>query len=184
MAMIKCKECGANISDKAATCPHCGAPVAPMTQANKNHIGCLPSLLIVVVATIGIVYYLSNNPDADTQSQASSDKNAPSICSSTDLDCLINKGGGFVAAGVYCQEPIEKLALHDMKWTDGTFDSKFSLAKWAPEGNGVIEYIGDKAKFQNGFGAYTNVVYACDLASDNQTVVNVKIIRDGYLPSD
>lgn len=27
MALIKCKECGAMISDKAGHCPHCGAPL-------------------------------------------------------------------------------------------------------------------------------------------------------------
>lgn len=27
MALIKCKECGNDISDKAACCPHCGVPV-------------------------------------------------------------------------------------------------------------------------------------------------------------
>lgn len=27
MALIACKECGKEISDKAAACPHCGAPV-------------------------------------------------------------------------------------------------------------------------------------------------------------
>lgn len=27
MAMIKCPECGADVSDKAATCPNCGAPL-------------------------------------------------------------------------------------------------------------------------------------------------------------
>lgn len=29
MAMIKCKECGKSISDKASTCPNCGCPVEP-----------------------------------------------------------------------------------------------------------------------------------------------------------
>lgn len=28
MALISCGECGKEISDKAAACPHCGAPVA------------------------------------------------------------------------------------------------------------------------------------------------------------
>lgn len=28
MALIQCKECGKTISDKAAACPHCGAPVS------------------------------------------------------------------------------------------------------------------------------------------------------------
>lgn len=28
MALIKCSECGAQVSDKAASCPHCGNPIA------------------------------------------------------------------------------------------------------------------------------------------------------------
>lgn len=28
MAIIECKECGGKVSDSAAACPHCGAPVA------------------------------------------------------------------------------------------------------------------------------------------------------------
>ena len=29
MAMIKCAECSRDISDKAVSCPHCGAPLQP-----------------------------------------------------------------------------------------------------------------------------------------------------------
>ena len=38
MAIIKCTECGKEISDKAATCPSCGAPVAGIqaTAQEKN----------------------------------------------------------------------------------------------------------------------------------------------------
>lgn len=31
MAMIQCKECGTEISDKAAACPHCGNPMNQLT---------------------------------------------------------------------------------------------------------------------------------------------------------
>jgi len=31
MAMIRCGECGKEVSDKAASCPNCGAPVDPET---------------------------------------------------------------------------------------------------------------------------------------------------------
>ena len=31
MALIKCPECGKEISDKAASCPHCGNPMAPVS---------------------------------------------------------------------------------------------------------------------------------------------------------
>lgn len=29
MAMTKCRECGREVSDQAAACPGCGAPIAP-----------------------------------------------------------------------------------------------------------------------------------------------------------
>ena len=32
MAVFKCLECGGSVSDKAETCPHCGAPVKPMLE--------------------------------------------------------------------------------------------------------------------------------------------------------
>jgi len=37
MALVKCYECSATISDKADCCPHCGAPIAKVgTTYNKN----------------------------------------------------------------------------------------------------------------------------------------------------
>lgn len=36
--LIKCSECGEQISDKAQTCPHCGAPMEPTQQAS-GHTG-------------------------------------------------------------------------------------------------------------------------------------------------
>jgi predicted amidophosphoribosyltransferase len=38
MALIKCSECGKDVSDKATACPNCGAPIgserAPQRRAN------------------------------------------------------------------------------------------------------------------------------------------------------
>ncbi len=36
MALIRCKECGNRISDKAVECPQCGAPIQ---SQNENTIG-------------------------------------------------------------------------------------------------------------------------------------------------
>ncbi len=72
MALIKCPECGKEISDKAASCPHCGCPIShPQTQAEKTVIqnnlqnakpkkkghGCLITLLCIIAVPvfIGIV---------------------------------------------------------------------------------------------------------------------------------
>ena len=35
MAIIKCKNCGGNVSDKAKACPHCGNPVNVMQPGNQ-----------------------------------------------------------------------------------------------------------------------------------------------------
>lgn len=37
MALINCPECNAEVSDKAPTCPRCGAPVAaPMSKRARK----------------------------------------------------------------------------------------------------------------------------------------------------
>ena len=33
MALINCEECGGKVSDTAAACPHCGAPVSAESKA-------------------------------------------------------------------------------------------------------------------------------------------------------
>lgn len=35
MALIKCKECGEQVSDKAASCPKCGAPIAKKNKEQR-----------------------------------------------------------------------------------------------------------------------------------------------------
>jgi hypothetical protein len=36
MALVKCGECGKEISDKAAACPGCGAPTAPVSAVSNT----------------------------------------------------------------------------------------------------------------------------------------------------
>ncbi|MBR5074164.1 MAG: zinc ribbon domain-containing protein [Bacteroidales bacterium] len=36
MALITCKECEKQVSDQAASCPHCGAPVKAATPAPQQ----------------------------------------------------------------------------------------------------------------------------------------------------
>ena len=37
MAIIECKECKHNISDKASSCPNCGAPITKTKQIKKDN---------------------------------------------------------------------------------------------------------------------------------------------------
>lgn len=82
MALIKCTECGKEVSDKAATCPNCGAPIsapAPgeaerqkvevkVTQEKKKG-SCLKTILIVIGAffVIGIIGSLAGDDDKKEQ---------------------------------------------------------------------------------------------------------------------
>lgn len=52
MALIKCKECGNNISTKAKTCPHCGAP-------NKHGGGCVKIFLGFIVVFAILIFMFS-----------------------------------------------------------------------------------------------------------------------------
>lgn len=60
MALTNCKECGNEVSNKAETCPHCGAPVK---KRPKQH-GCGTLLLIGIVAFILIGIFSSNDRSA------------------------------------------------------------------------------------------------------------------------
>ena len=38
MALIKCSECGKNVSDKAKVCIHCGAPIEEVKKNNTTKV--------------------------------------------------------------------------------------------------------------------------------------------------
>lgn len=59
MALIKCPECGKEISDAAKSCPNCGHPVK-IGNGNKKSIITILSILVVVVAIIGIILCVIN----------------------------------------------------------------------------------------------------------------------------
>lgn len=54
MALIKCPECGREISDCAPTCPHCGKPMQSYyveTPKKKRH-GCLWTILVFAILAV------------------------------------------------------------------------------------------------------------------------------------
>ena len=75
MTMTVCRECSADISDQAAACPHCGAPLkaAPASvglACNTCKLALLPitttnvngfvGVIITIVAVIGLIAFLFN----------------------------------------------------------------------------------------------------------------------------
>lgn len=43
MALKPCEECGKEVSDKAAACPHCGAPIAGSVKPDGEAGDCEPT---------------------------------------------------------------------------------------------------------------------------------------------
>jgi hypothetical protein len=75
---------------------------------------------------------------------------------------------------VRCKGPVERLAKNNFEWTDGLLEPKFSHYRWKNQSTGIITYIGDKIKFQNGFGAWIFHTYECDLDASGETVLEVR----------
>jgi hypothetical protein len=169
MALIKCTECGKEVSDRATLCPHCGIKLAPKPGVVQLIFGW--AFLILLAAIIfAVVSDHNTKPGQEIKTTANT-------CAPDDLTCIINQADfkGFINASVYCKEDVEKFALHDVKWTDGSFELKFYRARWTDKPGGLMTYIGDKVEFQNGFGAYTPMHYACDLGADGKTVLDVRV---------
>ena len=63
MALIKCKECGHEISDKATVCPKCGNKIAIVedkTKGGKGKIGIVVLLSVFVLCIVAIFFINSN----------------------------------------------------------------------------------------------------------------------------
>jgi len=77
MALQKCKECGREVSDKAKTCPSCGAPV-------KKKSGCSNFFLILVILMI-IIAALSPKKTPVTPASSPLPEQAPSTAKPSEI---------------------------------------------------------------------------------------------------
>lgn len=66
--------------------------------------------------------------------------------------------------GVEADDYLRSIAKHDFAWDDdakGFFGVKFGSFRKQVDAPGVITYVSDKAKLQNGFGAWNHVTLLC-----------------------
>jgi len=90
-----------------------------------------------------------------------------------DLECWAERYAG--SAGIFCSGAIERQARYGTEWTDGVLEKKFSHYKWYDASRSQITYMGDKVRFQNGFGAWENYIYECDFDPRNDSVLGVRV---------
>ena len=80
MAMMKCKECGKDVSSKADKCPHCGIPIQKKSRTFL--------LFFLIASFLLIVYAQMSEPPTKLSSEGESKKYK--LLSSRKLDT----GGG------------------------------------------------------------------------------------------
>lgn len=86
MALIKCPECGKEVSNNAEACPNCGYSLKPSTtHFSLVLVGCVISVLIV----LGSLVTLINNYDYIMNSSGSIDK----LLEISTPDIIIMAGG-------------------------------------------------------------------------------------------
>ena len=101
MALIKCSECGRDVSDKATACPNCGAPVQVISNApgqskngsdkekvsNQNATGCLSIgiALVVIFSVIG-----SFSPEYDASKEEFDEATIKVYCGKQVKDQLVD----------------------------------------------------------------------------------------------
>lgn len=169
MSLIKCHECGSDVSTEAKACPGCGAPVVRRYRPSRAFV--IMMALAAVIAIVSVASDRGGYPGAASTSATG--------CTTGDLQCA---GRKLIAkADSRCADGIERLAKFHARWVDGAFESKFSRFRWRNEAAGEVTLIGDKVEFQNGFGAYARMTYECDMAAGGETVLAVRAY-EGRLP--
>lgn len=93
------------------------------------------------------------------------------LCRS-NLQCWGDKHSLFAASA--CVPEIETRAQYQAEWTDGILEGKFPQFGRGSVPTSVI-YIGDKVKFQNGFGAWRTMLYECDYDASSKRVLGVTV---------
>jgi len=187
MALIKCKECGKDISTKAKICPNCGAPV----PTKVNPTGIIKSLFRIIFGIVAgslLLMFLfaklaNNNRESDQQTaappkqeQKTEQPTQPKISDAEcmkDIQCWSERT--LYDASLPCVRAIERMPNFSHRWTDGFLEPKFSRIRWIDQSTGKITFIGDKIEVQNQFGAYQGFIYECDFDPTSKKVLDARL---------
>lgn len=168
MSLIKCAECGREISEVATSCPHCGYPLKresmmtnlPQESASKKVIGSKLLVAVVVLVVSGIAIGLT------ILSQIKSAARKQYIENLTDISALMLSGA--VEAEETCG------LIHDV-WYD-TIHKKGTQS--------TFKYVIQPSKYNENIFSYLDSAYNDDfndslrqLFSSEEYITSAKIIR-------
>lgn len=115
MALIQCHECKGQVSDTAATCPHCGAQVnaaAQTPEVVQPKPGAGFATLLVIAAFIAIIWGLSNRSDPEPEKSAAAPV-APEAAHTFKPEMVVTfKDGTWACLN---RDDLQQLFVHGMK---------------------------------------------------------------------
>lgn len=97
MALIKCSECGKDISDRAEMCPHCGIKITPKEEKqifkykntnSKKIIGLGATILVVIVVTLSFVLLGGNEIESDAKKYIRQTKKIDNVEEISAVGCI------------------------------------------------------------------------------------------------
>lgn len=194
--LITCEDCGQAVSARAKACPFCGAPIAKKLSTVATFI---IYLIIGIMGMGGFVGYKKYKMDQAekirieaAEKKQKETKRADRIAQREkeaaerriererkeanckyDLKCWGGKHA--VDAMLTIRENIERRAKYQFEWLEGAYSYKHVRFKWKNKSAGVLTYLGDGVKFQNGFGAWQNMIYQCDYDPASGQATNIKV---------
>lgn len=115
--------------------------------------------------------------DAAREAAALEEEKKAAACRA-DINCVVDQAT--TVARRDCVGQIEREARYAVEWTDGWTEPKFSKYRWDDEKAGIMTVVGDRVRFQNGFGAWVPMIYECDILVPLKAVVEVRV-KEGRL---
>lgn len=181
MKYIKCQSCGVDNNSNATACRSCGKPnPAVKTRIKRRlHIGkkkikiikLSASVILIIIAGIAV----SNKPKVTPQKTLKQTYDQTKLRCDESLRCWAEKHM-FDAAKI-CSKKIQAQAQYNYRWTNSTFEPKFSSYSWKNKKSGSIVYFGDRIEFQNGMGVWQSHHYKCAYQPSIKRAFAVEIIN-------
>ena len=81
-----------------------------------------------------------------------------------------------------CKSAVENAVQYDLRWTESSNSSRWNRWNKYARSDGYIQFNGDRAEAQNGFGNWVRITYWCLFDPDNRTVISASVER-GKLPT-
>jgi DNA-directed RNA polymerase subunit RPC12/RpoP len=134
MAIIRCAECKSKVSDKATSCPKCGAPIVIPEKKKRAVSGCGCLALLIIIG--GMLYVLSQSNDGTSRSSSST--SATVVTSQSGLSEKQRKEVFNKVQLLSLQAEKEAIAINPLDASEGlAIDEVFQLTKQTPLMSGI-----------------------------------------------